>query len=576
MHLRTRLIKYSIIGVFILNVFHPINTTHAQNLRVERSYEPVVLVGGVLAPFYGIQIDEIFLYAYDGITQTWRLIPFQIDEKTYGIDPYNEPRSRWFYFIPEAWDVDNHDQVLGDHDELVFMVRDLGDKAPDRAWIDNDEAKTHARLELLVADPLAPDNKAYAYLFRSSTIQDAVPEHYGFDYQEEDDHITTTYYDLALNVNGLIKDLAIKEPWGNGQDIFDTQKIRFGGILDLALPIEIIMTEEYLHLFDDIRTTPTPIVRLIRQARQTLKIGTFISDDTPFYLTAKFYPYSANIETGASITTKDLSEMYQYVEISIILNSMRHSWDFNSDANGMIFYNKYNDGILIDGQPDVTVPTIDLPINEWSLVSGTPGSVFWHFALQESNWDTLKLYYHDDLQGGQADDVYHGNLDTGDNISYGDHGILFISDGRDSLNLDLDLTMFLIPEINLQKSDGERLASIIRNPVETASSLKSDVTNETTILSPAGFRLFQNHPNPFNASTRISFTIPGREWIRLQIISVSGRIIRTLIDEMLEAGSHQTHWDGLDDLGQHVASGLYFYELSSSNHARTKKLMLLE
>ena len=191
MHLRVQSFKYYIISIFILNSFHPINTTHGQNLRDERSYEPVVLVGGVLAPFYGIQIDEIFLYAYDGITQTWRLIPFQIDERTYGIDPYNEPRSRWFYFIPEAWDLDNHDNFLGDHDELVFMVRDLGDKAPDRAWIDNDEAKTHARLELVVADPLAPDNKAYAYLFRSSTIQDAVPAHYGFDYQEEDDHITT-------------------------------------------------------------------------------------------------------------------------------------------------------------------------------------------------------------------------------------------------------------------------------------------------------------------------------------------------------------------------------------------------
>ncbi len=336
------------------------------------------------------------------------------------------------------------------------------------------------------------------------------------------------------------------------------------------------MTEEYLYIHNDIQVTQKPIVRLIRQAPQNLKIGTYTSKDTNFYLTTKFYPFGAGIETGASISTKDLRESFPFADISIFLNSTRQSWDFNSNANGMIFYNKYNDGILIDGQPDITDPTIDLPVSEWSLISGTPGSVFWHFALQESDWDTLKLYYHDDLQGGQADDAYHGNLDTGDNISYGDHGILFISDGRDSLNLDLDLTMFLIPEINLQKSDGERLASIIRNPVETASSLKSDVTKEATIQSPAGFRLFQNHPNPFNASTRISFTIPGREWIRLQIISVSGRIIRTLIDEMIEAGSHQTHWDGLDDLGQHVASGLYFYELSSSNHARSKKLMLLE
>ena len=576
MNYSRELFKHTFIGVLITCIILDYCLSPAQDLGEERSYEPIVVQGDLLSHFFGIPVDEIVMYSYDGGTHSWQLIPFQIDERTFGEDPYNPPRNRWFYFIPEQWDIANHDNVLSDHDELVFMLRDLGDRAPENAWIDNDESKGHARIELVASDPDDPDNKVYGYLYRSSTIQEEIPTPYGFEYLSDEDRIHTKYYTIGLSVYGLVKDIAIKEPWGTGQDIFDTIKFRFGGILDLQIPIEIIMTEENLYLYDDVNVSQTPVVRFLRQARQTLKIGSFISHDTPFYLTIKFYPFSANIETGASISTKDLSEMFEGAEISILLNSMRQSWDFNANAENMTFSNRYNEDVLIDGRPDFVVQTIGTPVNEWSLITGSPGSVFTYLELQESGWNNIELYYHDNQKGGQADSPYHGSLDTGDRTSYGDNGILFLSDGRDSLNLDFTLTAFLIPATDLQQSDGEKLARIISHPVQVASTLKSDVKNEMLTQIPNKVILLQNHPNPFNNTTVITFHLPAAETIRLCIFDSNGRNIRTLAEDLFQAGSHKRLWNGRDDLGKRVASGIYFYHFSCNHYSQTKKLILVQ
>ena len=76
--------------------------------------------------------------------------------------------------------------------------------------------------------------------------------------------------------------------------------------------------------------------------------------------------------------------------------------------------------------------------------------------------------------------------------------------------------------------------------------------------------LLQNAPNPFNASTAISFLIPFRlagEPTRLSIYNLTGQLVRVLQFETLQAGEHSLSWDGRDDLGREVASGVYIYRL---------------
>ena len=545
------------------------------SLGDSRPYAPVVISGSILSDFYGVPVEEIVIYAYDAAEQNWTRIPFQIDERVYCEDPLNPGHDRWFYFPPETCEGDTTLGRLGDHDELVFMIRDLGDKAPYRAWIEDAEARTHPRIELFASDPENPEEKGVVYVYRSSTITEEMPRPYGFEYFPETDSLVTGVYAVDLGPFGVIEDIVINEPGGSGIDVFDTQKLRFGGIIDLGLfPIDLRMTEQYLYLYEGILTTPDPVVRLIRRATQTIRIGAFISHNTPFYITTKFYPYSGSIETGASIASEDLRNLYPNADISIIIKTMRHSWDFNENAAGMLFYNRYNQDVIIDGSPDDPDRTIDIPVDEWSLITGDHGSVFTYFKLEETAWDRIELYYHDNQAGGQYDSQEFSSQDTGDGISFGDHGILFQSGGRDSLNLDLDLTAYFLPESNLTKAAGERLARQLMFPVQLYSSVTAGI--ESDPLQPGRFRLEQNHPNPFNASTQIAFSLPYGQDIRLEIRDVRGRLIRTLLEGETPPGMHRVVWTGQDTEGRRVPSGIYVVTLSSRTQRQTRKLILIQ
>jgi flagellar hook assembly protein FlgD len=84
-----------------------------------------------------------------------------------------------------------------------------------------------------------------------------------------------------------------------------------------------------------------------------------------------------------------------------------------------------------------------------------------------------------------------------------------------------------------------------------------------------------NRPNPFSGSTEIAFHLarPGRA--RLRIYDVAGQVVATLIDGEMAAGPHAVTWDGRDRSGRAVASGLYFYGLSSQDGRGTRRMMLL-
>jgi len=88
--------------------------------------------------------------------------------------------------------------------------------------------------------------------------------------------------------------------------------------------------------------------------------------------------------------------------------------------------------------------------------------------------------------------------------------------------------------------------------------------------------LYQNCPNPFNPVTKMSFYIPHRTQVRFQIYDVRGRLVRTLRDEVMKAGEWQIPWDGLNDSGQRVSSGVYFYRLATEFGVQTRKMVLLK
>ena len=100
----------------------------------------------------------------------------------------------------------------------------------------------------------------------------------------------------------------------------------------------------------------------------------------------------------------------------------------------------------------------------------------------------------------------------------------------------------------------------------------------TNILEaiPAKYSLSQNYPNPFNPTTKIDFSLPRSDDVTVTIYNLMGQQIKVLMNSNLEYGYHTATWNGLDQLGRPVASGVYFSELRTRNFRKTKKMLLLK
>lgn len=91
---------------------------------------------------------------------------------------------------------------------------------------------------------------------------------------------------------------------------------------------------------------------------------------------------------------------------------------------------------------------------------------------------------------------------------------------------------------------------------------------------PTAFELSQNYPNPFNPTTEIRFALPKASNVKLVVYDIIGRVVKTLVDQRLDAGGHRAMWSGRDESGKTVASGVYFYHIQADGFNATKKMVL--
>lgn len=101
------------------------------------------------------------------------------------------------------------------------------------------------------------------------------------------------------------------------------------------------------------------------------------------------------------------------------------------------------------------------------------------------------------------------------------------------------------------------------------------VDDDGTAL-PNAYQLEQNFPNPFNPITQIQFNLSRSEKVRLEVFNSLGQKVATLIDDIRPVGAHSIFWNGVDDGGQQVASGIYFYKLTAGSTSETRKMVLLK
>ncbi len=112
------------------------------------------------------------------------------------------------------------------------------------------------------------------------------------------------------------------------------------------------------------------------------------------------------------------------------------------------------------------------------------------------------------------------------------------------------------------------LSNMLNEPFDPTGTPESPAPKKVYALS-------QNQPNPFNPITSISFTIPAKERVSLNVYSPSGRLVKTLVNSVLDSGRHGVTWNGTDNRGRETSSGIYFYRLEAGEKRMTKKMVLL-
>ncbi len=104
----------------------------------------------------------------------------------------------------------------------------------------------------------------------------------------------------------------------------------------------------------------------------------------------------------------------------------------------------------------------------------------------------------------------------------------------------------------------------------------SAVSEKGRVTAPDRFVLKDNYPNPFNPETRIEYSVPKQATVTLEVYNTIGQKVRTLVNRTVQAGNHAVTWNGRDDAGRMVSSGVYFYKLSSGTTQITKRMTFLQ
>lgn len=231
---------------------------------------------------------------------------------------------------------------------------------------------------------------------------------------------------------------------------------------------------------------------------------------------------------------------------------------------------EFSDNVIVDGEgPDFTVfENVFLnpfdgnkPFIEAAFVAVSSDGI----NFVEFPWDTTTY-------AGFA-----GVTPTKDNRSPTDPAV----SGGDSFDLaDVGLTYaryVKLTDIGDLKQEGPFNGDFDLDAVVAVNSAAEVPTSvaDTKIAGPEIFSLAQNYPNPFNPETRISFRLASPGQATMTIFNLKGQVIRTLVNQRLAAGEFSLVWDGTDESGQTVASGIYLYRLQVRNRSVSKKMTLL-
>jgi hypothetical protein len=251
------------------------------------------------------------------------------------------------------------------------------------------------------------------------------------------------------------------------------------------------------------------------------------------------------------------------------------------------FYKAYNDTVKTQDSTDVPNFTSNEGIEVRVRKLAMP-----RWINDYLKWEIDSLFPHQ-----SPNTVFSNNnsIDPGFNSTIVDQGFKLAAYVRKIATQKLDSTWFFnptgalypptwpLPE-NLAYSntamqsagtDGFALGDLNWFPTQKAHWL-TDVKVDKGAKVPTTFSLSNAYPNPFNPTTNIDFNIAKSGTVKLIVYNVLGQQVKTLINKEMKAGSFTVTWDGRNDFGAQVVSGVYFYRLESQSFSVTKKMILLK
>jgi len=515
------------------------NQLLAQTKTLKRIYDPVVVAAGKLPALTKDTIKVFTAYRY--INNSFELAPFQIDE----VDGKGQ-------FLRES------DALADTNDQVVFMSNDTGNRAPTDKWIDG---SADVRLELETTDPIT-NEKGWLYLFRRVKNPPRVTPHVRYSrgaVTAGADTVFATSYTEAHDDKGWFVDTRIRAPFGDNQDIMDRQKVRVGGRYQI---FNVTINEEANLGYRSIRSGGGPVRVLRELGINIIFLGAAI-DTTGSFIT-QYFPYS----TVFGAPNAKIPEVS-----GLTINLIRQSIDLSDRANGMKFFNAFNqNGVTIDGTVDAPAKTITDPPDglNWLMRTGDPGTILTLMNIPVIG-TKRELYYTDDLRSNSDD--------TGDKKSYGDAGINVTSTGNITGSFSFEFTTYFL-EKNQAAPVGEQFKQRALKPLQVTAAKQSRTVSVVQGDSPAPveFKLHDAQPNPFApqfGQVRISFGLGATNITpRLRIFNLLGQEVARFTGVDLRR-SNAVLWDGRDQLGRAVPAGVYFYQLEAGRQRAVKKLVLV-
>lgn len=245
-------------------------------------------------------------------------------------------------------------------------------------------------------------------------------------------------------------------------------------------------------------------------------------------------------------------------------------WSTPTGNQGVLQFGRLKD-IDKDGIDEIVVATLG---GGAMCLNGANGNIIWNI----STGNTMGIAVIPDLNGDGYDDVVVASQPQGTLIVKGNNGFLL---AQHTFGGSLQTReVAIVPDLDGNNSLEILAGSNQGHVVLLSGGLDAPVKVDEQNFIPVNYSLMQNYPNPFNPVTNIKFALPVQSKVSIEIFNLLGQKVRTLLSEDRSAGYHIIEWNGLNDFGKYVGSGVYYVKISADgnsgkNFTQVRKMIFL-